>query len=135
MKNANEITYVTCPITMMATIIHEAENNFSFNYQKEADRMIKYYNSLLNYSDLVICDVSFSQLMAEDELGKMLNFVLHKIDYVQSFTTNRLNNETTIFKLNCAQGNFRMILVIDADNKITAIDFSREESMVMNNAA
>ena len=117
------------------TIIATAEKTNYINYQLEAEKTAARCNSISNYTELVICDISYKELLIENELGNIFNPVLSKLEFIQSFTVQKFNNETFKYTLKHESKTYTMTLVKNDSNQITAIEFHKNEWLQMNHAA
>lgn len=135
MKAPQNKVYITLPIALMATIIAAAENKVKSRYQTAAEKIAMYYNRLSIGSSVIICNKSEAELITPKRWKHLLKFVKNKLGKIHSYRMEQFNNQTTIYKLDCAKGSFKMILVKGNEEPISAIDFSKEETFALNTAA
>ncbi len=135
MKTKQNKVYITLPIALMATIIAAAENKVKSKYQTAAEKIARYYNRLSIGSSVIICNKLDAELITPKRWKRLFRFVQNKLGNIRSYKMEQFNNQTTIYKLDCAKGSFKMILVKGNDELISAIDFSKEETFALNTAA
>ncbi|MEP7168434.1 MAG: hypothetical protein ABI855_03620 [Bacteroidota bacterium] len=135
MKNSNKKYYMTSPIALMASVVAAAENSVNPDYRMEAENMVKLYSDLSSDAIVSVCEAPCTELMSEEDNMIVLNFIHSEFGKIHSFTVHKFNSETSLYKLECSKGTYKMILVLDSENRISAIDFSKVEIYEMNLAA
>lgn len=127
MKNSNEKIYMTSPIAIMASVVAASENSVNPNYQAEAEHIVECYSDLNNNAKVVVCETPYMEMMKEEDQLILLNFIHAEFGKIHSFTVHKFNSETSVYKLYAVKGFFKMILVLNSENQVSAIDFSKEE--------
>ncbi|MEO5570211.1 MAG: hypothetical protein ABIT08_01680 [Bacteroidia bacterium] len=135
MKNSNSKIYMTSPVALMASIVAEAENSANHDYNKAAEQTIKLYSGFGDDSVVVVCEAPETEMIKEEDALIVLNLIHGEFGTIRSFKAHHFNSETSVYKLECSRGMYKMILVIDSEYRISAIDFSKEGVYEMKLAA
>jgi len=135
MKNSNENICMTTPIMLMASIVSSAENSINPDYRSEAENMIEMYSDLGTNSIVTVCEDPCAELVSEQDNLLILNFIHSEFGHINSYTVRKFNSETSLYKIESSKGTFKMILVLDSENHISAIDFVKAGEDQMNLAA
>ncbi|MEP7171523.1 MAG: hypothetical protein ABI855_19285 [Bacteroidota bacterium] len=136
MKTSNQKIFLAYPATLIAAIVDKAQQPGKGGYELAVQQIVEGYNNLGSENIVAICDSPYFEMLSQDELDMLMNYVYSKLGTVSSFTVRKFNPETSMYKIECEKGSFKMILVLDSENKINAIDFIEEEvSYLMSEAA
>lgn len=136
MKTLNQKTFIAYPVTLIAAIVDKAQQSGYGDYEIATLQVVNEYNNLGSENLVAICDSPYFEMLSQDELNSLLGYVYSKLGNVSSFNVRKFNDETSMYKLECEKGSFKMVLVVNSENQITAIDFMEmEQSFVMNKAA
>ncbi|MEP7168285.1 MAG: hypothetical protein ABI855_02845 [Bacteroidota bacterium] len=136
MKTLSKKIFLAYPATLIAAIVDKAQHSGKGGYEMAVQSVVDGYNSLGSENLVAICDSPYFEMLSQDELDMLMNYVYSKLGTVSSFTVRKFNQETSMYRLECEKGAFKMILVLDAENKITAIDFNEVQvSHLMSEAA
>ncbi|MEO5570136.1 MAG: hypothetical protein ABIT08_03990 [Bacteroidia bacterium] len=127
MKNSNEQNYMTSAIGLMASVAAAAENSVNSDYRMEAENMVNLYSGPGSNSSVTVCEAPCAELVTEQDNLLILNFIHSEFGMINSYTVHHFNNETSLYKIESSKGVYKMILVLDSENRIVAIDFSKSE--------
>jgi hypothetical protein len=104
MKNSNENFCMTTPITLMASIAAATENSVNPDYRMEAENMVKLFSDLNSNSIVSVCEAPGTELISEEDNLIILNFIYSEFGTITSYTFQRFNNETSVYKIESSKG-------------------------------